>query len=159
MISVDRITLQFTHMDVEQQDSDASSGLCSHDWVKVLQGDNPDAPIHGTYCGDTIPASITSTSYALTVMFSSDVSIQRTGFSASYSKSTSCKHAFSYSTRNITVIRVCDDTVVLAVCGGNITAQNGAISTPNYPSSYPRDAECIWYLHAGPGNRLQLSFS
>ncbi|XP_067930809.1 cubilin-like [Watersipora subatra] len=129
--AVDRITLQFSHMDLEE--SDVSLGLCAHDSVRVLQGDNADAPQQGIYCGQGVPPSITSTSYALTVVFTTDSTVQLTGFSASYSKSTS-------------------------FCGGNITATHGAFSTPNYPDIYPRNAECVWYLNAAPGNLIQLSF-
>ena len=63
--------------------------------LQVLQGDNVDAPEHGRYCGNGIPPAITSTGYALTIVFSSDASVQQPGFTASYSKSTSCEFGFN----------------------------------------------------------------
>ena len=32
----------------------------------------------------------------------------------------------------------------------------GIITSPNYPGSYPNDAECLWVLRAAPGQRIQL---
>ena len=35
----------------------------------------------------------------------------------------------------------------------------GNITSPNYPGSYPNDAECLWVLRAAPGQRIQLMLS
>lgn len=64
---------------------------CSLVCYQVLQGDNVNAPEYGTYCGNSIPPAITSTGYALTLIFTSNRYVQKGGFTASYSKSTSCE--------------------------------------------------------------------
>ena len=33
------------------------------------------------------------------------------------------------------------------------------IASPNYPNSYPLNAECIWILENSPGNKLSLTFT
>lgn len=91
-ILVDRITLHITHMDIEEG-SPSTGERCPHDYVRVLQGDNENAPEVGKYCGTSAPAPITSNGNALTVTFTSDASVARTGFIASFSKSTSCKYS------------------------------------------------------------------
>ncbi|XP_041458355.1 cubilin-like [Lytechinus variegatus] len=126
---LDRITLIFTHMDLE-----ANGETDCHDYVTVRQGNSDTSPEVGTYCGSTIPIPITSTGPSLFVSFSSDTSITLTGFRATYSTSESA-------------------------CGGTYTAQSGSIVSPSYPANYPQDTECIWVFTASAGNRVQLSFS
>ncbi|XP_033761795.1 cubilin-like [Pecten maximus] len=126
--SVDRVTLTFTHMDTEFYAS------CIHDYVSVYNGDDDDAPLIGTYCGSTVPAPITSLGSALFVRFVSDPSVQRTGFRAVYTKSSSS-------------------------CGGEFTAERGSFMSPGYPTAYPPSTECVWTFIVSPGNRLMVSFS
>ena len=78
----DRVTLTFTHMDV---DSTPATGNCSGYYIRVLNGDDTSAPLIGIYCGNAIPTAITSSGSALTVMFVSDQTRQRVGFHATYS--------------------------------------------------------------------------
>ncbi|XP_060075561.1 cubilin-like [Ylistrum balloti] len=126
--SADRITLTFTHMDTEFYSS------CIHDYVSVYNGDDEAAPLIGKYCGNTIPSPITSLGSALFVRFVTDISVQRTGFRAVYSKSSSA-------------------------CGGDFTAERGSFLSPGYPSMYPPSTECVWTFTVSPGNRVMVSFS
>ncbi|XP_041372182.1 cubilin-like [Gigantopelta aegis] len=128
--SRDKVTLTFTHMDLE------SAGSCTQDYVRVLDGNDASAPEVGgsPLCGNTVPAPIISQGNRLFVTFVTDGSIQLTGFRATYTKSASS-------------------------CGGDFTAEHGTFTSPAYPNSYPRNTECVWTLHASPGNRLLLSFS
>ncbi|XP_076808683.1 tolloid-like protein 2 isoform X2 [Clavelina lepadiformis] len=43
-------------------------------------------------------------------------------------------------------------------CGGRLTASNGEISTPNYPSKYKYDLTCQWVIEAPEGKIIQLTF-
>uniref|UniRef100_A0A0F8AH39 Cubilin n=1 Tax=Larimichthys crocea TaxID=215358 RepID=A0A0F8AH39_LARCR len=106
---------------------------CSHDAVKILDGDNYQAPSIGCYCGTEIPHPVTSYSNSLVVNFISDHSISKKGFRATYSASTSS-------------------------CGGDLVMERGAFNSPNYPDAYPPNVECVWTIRSSPGNRLQLSF-
>lgn len=84
-ISDDRITITFTHMDVEEYAD------CGKDYVRVLNGDDPDAPEIGKYCGRTIPSPITSSGSAMVIQFVSDNTVQLSGFRVMYTKSLSSK--------------------------------------------------------------------
>jgi len=44
-------------------------------------------------------------------------------------------------------------------CGGNYTSEQGTITSPGYPNSYPLNAECIWILNTSPGNKVTLTFT
>jgi len=72
-------------MDIEQGDN------CMHDYVRVYNGNDDQAPVIGTYCGVTVPPPITSQGSMMFVRFSSDLSLGKTGFRAVYTKSASCK--------------------------------------------------------------------
>ncbi|XP_076437271.1 cubilin-like isoform X2 [Babylonia areolata] len=127
-VSTDRITLTFTHMDVEDTNS------CGRDVVRVLNGNDRTAPEIGRYCGQTVPAPITSSGSSLFLTFRSDFTRQMTGFRAVY-------------------------TVSSSSCGGEFTASNGAFVSPSYPNSYPTNRECVWTFRASPGNRVAVAFS
>ncbi|XP_037544103.1 enteropeptidase [Nematolebias whitei] len=47
-----------------------------------------------------------------------------------------------------------------ADCGGpfHLWEPNSSFSSPNYPSSYGKDAECLWTLNAEEGQNIQLHF-
>ncbi|KAM3593822.1 uncharacterized protein V6R79_022582 [Siganus canaliculatus] len=122
------VTLSFTDFELE-----VSSSNCSHDAVKILDGDNYQAPLIGRFCGLEIPHPVTSFSNSLVVNFVSDYSISKRGFQATYSASTSS-------------------------CGGDLVMETGAFNSPNYPDAYPPNVECVWTIRSSPGNRLQLSF-
>uniref|UniRef100_A0A672HTS6 Cubilin (intrinsic factor-cobalamin receptor) n=1 Tax=Salarias fasciatus TaxID=181472 RepID=A0A672HTS6_SALFA len=122
------VTLSFTDFEVEK-----SLTNCSHDSVEVLDGDNYQAPSVGRYCGFELPHPVTSYSNALVVRFISDYSLSFKGFRATYTASTSS-------------------------CGGDLVMETGAFNSPNYPSPYPPNVECVWTIRSSPGNRFQLSF-
>ena len=47
---------------------------------------------------------------------------------------------------------------LLLVCGGAFTANNGIITSPNYPSFHPVDIECVYKITVAAGNKVQLYF-
>jgi len=55
---------------------------CEYDSVRITSGTGTDAVVNGVYCGSTLPMPITSESNTLTIEFSSDNSVQKTGFMA-----------------------------------------------------------------------------
>lgn len=75
------IELTFSSFDVERH------GGCVYDYLSVYENvvrNESESHAIGTYCGNTVPAAITSTSRALTLFFKSDDSINGQGFVASY---------------------------------------------------------------------------
>ena len=73
-------------MNIEAQDT------CSHDSVAVYDGNDDQAPLIGRYCGNTIPAPVSSQGSAMYVVFTSDASTHLTGFRATFTKSVSSKY-------------------------------------------------------------------
>lgn len=87
---------------------------------------------HGPFCGNDLPPVITSEANNLLVNFKSDSGVQYSGFAATY--------------RN-------------EPCGGVFTAENGKITSPQFPDPYPRDKWCTYEIVAPPQHRITLSFT
>lgn len=51
---------------------------------QLYDGDNENANLAGTFCGSTVPAPFLSTRNSLTVKFTTDNSVEREGFNATY---------------------------------------------------------------------------
>lgn len=43
-------------------------------------------------------------------------------------------------------------------CGGVLNEQNGEITSPGYPSSYPLNKQCTWVISAPDGESIELLF-
>jgi len=61
-------------MDVQQD--------CEYDAVEIRSGLDQHSRLHGTYCGSQPPQPVTSDSNAVRVTFTSDNTVQKSGFSA-----------------------------------------------------------------------------
>lgn len=40
-----------------------------------------------------------------------------------------------------------------------MTKSSGTFSSPGYPSAYPRDTLCEWYIRTAPGTRVQVTIN
>ncbi|XP_044011009.1 cubilin [Aphidius gifuensis] len=128
----DHITLRFYHMDIgDDNQDDFETGVS--EVINVYEGDGTDGPLIGTWQGTKTPPPIISKGRSLTVHLFSNYSNELT-FDAIY-------------------------TVLNTACGGDYYSEKGNIASPNYPDSYPTNAECTWLLHVAPGNKLSLLFS
>ncbi|GIY80964.1 tolloid-like protein 1 [Caerostris extrusa] len=73
-----RITLNFTHFDLEGNNQD-----CEYDSVDIRSKMADDeVRKHGVFCGSRLPPLITSEGNSLRIEFSSDNSVQKSGFGA-----------------------------------------------------------------------------
>ena len=52
--------------------------------MEVRSGLDSEGTLHGVFCGTELPESITSSGNTLRVIFSTDNSVQKTGFAAKY---------------------------------------------------------------------------
>ncbi|XP_059183305.1 cubilin [Centropristis striata] len=110
-----------------------SSSGCSADYVEIREY-NASGRLLGRHCGSNVPASIdTSDSFAY-VRFVSDTSSNAPGFSLTFEAS-------------------------VEVCGGELNAPSGTISSPNYPNLYPHSRLCRWELVVSPGRRVTLTIN
>lgn len=78
-----QVAVKFHSFDIENQ---GNQDNCSYDFIEFRDGDSQNASIIGIYCGNKIPADLTSTTNKLYVRFKSDSTVQRAGFSASFIK-------------------------------------------------------------------------
>ncbi|XP_028288640.1 cubilin [Parambassis ranga] len=110
-----------------------SSNGCSSDYVEVREY-NASGRLLGRHCGSNLPAAMeTSDSFAF-VRFVSDSSENAAGFRLWFEAS-------------------------VEVCGGQLNAPSGTISSPNYPNLYPHDRLCRWELVVPQGRGVTLTIN
>ncbi|XP_011152064.2 tolloid-like protein 2 isoform X1 [Harpegnathos saltator] len=162
-----QVALKFQSFEIENHDN------CVYDYVEVRDGHNEDSALIGVYCGYKIPPDIKSTGNQLFVKFVSDGSVQKAGFSATFMKEydeckmtdhgcehdcintlggyeCSCKVGFELHSDG----KHCEDA-----CGGFFDDNNGTITSPSFPESYPGNKNCIWEIIAPPQYRITLNFT
>ncbi|CAM9531973.1 unnamed protein product [Lampetra fluviatilis] len=111
-----RVQLAFNTFDLETHSN------CNYDYVAVHDGSNEHAPLLAKLCGTALPPALAATGNELFVRFRSDGSVQRHGFSASFS--TGCGY------------RIIADAV------------GGALTSPLHPHNYPGNQNCSWIIEA-----------
>ncbi|XP_039438500.1 tolloid-like protein 1 [Culex pipiens pallens] len=169
-----KITLNFTHFDLEGNTFYQSSE-CDYDAVTVYSkiGDES-LKRHGTFCGSKIPPAITSDSNVMRIEFRSDKTVQKTGFAAVYFADVDecavnnggCQHeckntvgSFVCLCRNGYMLHENGHDCKEGGCKHEITSANGQIYSPNYPDNYPAKKDCIWHFSTAPGHRIRLVFN
>ncbi|CAG9792216.1 unnamed protein product [Diatraea saccharalis] len=128
-----KITLTLTHMSLSKNYDVLSNKSCPSTFLRIHDGDDDMSPIVGEFCGRKIPPSIVSHGYALTIELGTYGNNIEGTFSAHYT---------SFS----------------SACGGTLTSEEGAISSPNYPHPYPINTDCEWTLETSPGNKVYILF-
>ncbi|XP_060790816.1 deleted in malignant brain tumors 1 protein-like [Neoarius graeffei] len=129
------IALRFSYVNIE------SNPGCSFDAVRVYDGPSTSSPLLGRLCGSS-SRSFGSSGNNLTIVFSSDGSVDGRGFVANWYFTDYCY----YTT-----------TAPAPACGGRLHG-SGSISSPYYPNYYHDNAYCEWQLSAPAGQTIFLSF-
>ncbi|XP_045763527.1 cubilin homolog [Maniola jurtina] len=106
---------------------------CPSSYLRVYDGNDDKAPLVGEFCGKKVPPTIVSQGSALTIQLGSYTDTIDGYFSAHY-------------------------TTLTNACGGDLISEEGTIGSPNYPMSYPNNANCEWILSTSPGNRVYITF-
>ncbi|NXG01683.1 CUBN protein, partial [Sakesphorus luctuosus] len=110
---------------------DIEDGLdCNRDFLKLYDGPDVQSNLIGTFCGQTLPLAGSTTGTSLHVEFYSDGLNARSGFQMLW-------HVNG--------------------CGEELSGPSGSFHSPGYPSRYPSNRECIWYIHTAPGSSIQLT--
>lgn len=165
-----RITLNFTHFDLEGNNQD-----CEYDKVDILSkmGDS-EVSKHGVFCGSRLPPVITSEGNNLRIEFTSDNSVQKSGFGAIFftdkdecaTNNGGCQHlckntvgSYSCSCQNGFVLHENKHDCKEGSCTHQINSPFGDISSPNYPDYYPGRKDCAWLFTTTPGHRIKLVFN
>ncbi|XP_060048215.1 cubilin [Erinaceus europaeus] len=118
------VELNILSMDIE------SHKTCEYDKLVIIDGDNILAPQLAVLCGRDIPGPIRSTGEYMLIRFTSDSSVARAGFNASFHKS----------------------------CGGYLHANRGIITSPNYPETYLPSLNCSWHVLVQSGLTIAVHF-
>ncbi|KAM7538912.1 hypothetical protein Aperf_G00000048657 [Anoplocephala perfoliata] len=165
------IFLNFTHFDLEGKNK-----ACNYDFVNIYSGPQHNQQKIGTFCGNSLPAPITSHTNELNLEFYTDGSVQRTGFKAVFftdldecaDQNGGCQHICrntigSYYCECQPGYKVygrfnCKEIGISAGCQQDISSPEGEIRTPNWPSEYPARQSCQWKITATPGHRIKVVF-
>ncbi|XP_022101541.1 cubilin-like [Acanthaster planci] len=125
------VTLQVTYMDIEAE------RRCLWDYLQV----KPDGPMGPStkYCGNVSPSPITSQANEMRVVFHSDDSVNKGGFSASYRLNGG-------------------EQDLATACGGKIGGKKGSVKSPNYPRDYDGNLDCLWTIEVPEDKRVRLTF-
>ncbi|NWR90257.1 CUBN protein, partial [Furnarius figulus] len=103
---------------------------CDRDFLKLYDGPDVQSNLIGTFCGQSLPLAGSTTGTSLHVEFYSDGLNARSGFQMLW-------HVNG--------------------CGGELSGPSGSFHSPGYPSRYPSNRECIWYINTTPGSSIQLT--
>uniref|UniRef100_UPI00398F64EE cubilin n=1 Tax=Pristiophorus japonicus TaxID=55135 RepID=UPI00398F64EE len=104
---------------------------CKYDYLELHDGATSNAPLIGRFCGSARPSRQKSTGTVMYVRFRTDTHLNHAGFKVKYS---------------------------IAVCGGMVSAEFGSLQSPGYPSPYPDNSQCEWFLKGPTGHYLTISF-
>eukprot|EP00794_Sanderia_malayensis_P003246 gene3246-3727_t len=108
----------------------AVNGKCPSNSLIIRNGPTRSSPVNNRiYCGNMKIPNYISDSNIIRVTLNSTVAAK--GFSATYKE---------------------------GVCGGAYTANNGLVTSPNYPSLHPLSIECTYTITVVAGSRIQLYF-
>ncbi|XP_071577832.1 tolloid-like protein 2 isoform X1 [Temnothorax nylanderi] len=167
-----RITLNFTHFDLEG--NNVYQEECEYDSVEVASKLGDDVlRKHGTYCGARLPPLITSEGNFMRITFTSDNSVQKSGFAAVFftdmdecaNNNGGCQHeckntigSYQCSCHNGFTLHENGHDCKEGGCKYEITAPMGTITSPNYPDYYPGRKDCVWHFTTKPGHRIKLVF-
>ncbi|KAK3572019.1 hypothetical protein QTP86_022249 [Hemibagrus guttatus] len=115
-----------------------STACSTGDYLELKNGPDGNAPsLGGRLCGSNPPALTQTTDNHLHVHFVSDSTNEGIGFKLLFE---------AHST----------------ACGGTIVLSDGDppgyITSPNYPSNYPQNIDCVWIIMVPNGESVQLDF-
>ncbi|XP_038060664.1 bone morphogenetic protein 1 homolog isoform X1 [Patiria miniata] len=166
--SLYRISLQFLSFELEGND------VCKYDYVEVRSGLTEVGDLHGKFCGDDIPDTITSRYNNMRIEFKSDSTVSRPGFFAMFfadideceKNNGDCQHvcvntlgSYTCSCRNGFTLHENGHDCKESGCRHDIRSSHGEITSPNYPDNYPKRKECTWHIVATPGHKVELVFN
>ncbi|XP_023245166.1 tolloid-like protein 2 [Copidosoma floridanum] len=162
-----QVALKFQSFEIESHDN------CVYDYVEVRDGHSADSALIGVYCGYKLPTDVRSSGNKLLVKFVSDSTVQKAGFSATFMKEFDecaltdhgCEHECINTLGGYACAckvnyelhsdgKHCEDA-----CGGTFESNNGTITSPSFPETYPNNKHCVWEIIAPVQYRITLNFT
>lgn len=123
------IQMNFISFDLEMDTT------CKYDFVKIFNNGSGKGEATGPYCGTNAPKVITTVDNIATVLFQSDSSTAKDGFTISL--------AFIDGRK---------------LCGANYFSSQGIIRSPGVPEYLP-NKECEWTVSVPNGQQIELTFN
>ncbi|XP_072171274.1 protein SpAN-like [Diadema setosum] len=137
------VTLTFVDMDIE------SHSTCNYDAVEVRTGDVSSPGLK--FCGTTLPGEQVSTGNQLLVAFTSDYSVTRRGFKATY--------VINNPEPPTTLPSMTTGLgEFVGTCGGDFLGNSGTMASPNYPNNYDNGLQCVYTIEVDSGRHVALTF-
>ncbi|KAJ3621320.1 hypothetical protein MTP99_003471 [Tenebrio molitor] len=170
-----RITLNFTHFDLEGNNMHhAQQQQCDYDRLEIYSKLSEEkTKKHGVFCGSKAPGPIISEGNVMRITFSSDISVQKTGFAAIFFTDVDecainngdCQHecintvgSYKCTCHNGFTLHGNGRDCKEGDCKYEISSPYGSIGSPNYPDYYPSQKDCVWQFITTPGHRIRISF-
>lgn len=167
-----RIVLNFTHFELEG--SQLVQEECDYDSVRIASK-YPDGRMEqqAVYCSNILPPSITSETSIMRITFKSDNVVQKSGFSAIFStlidrcaiKNGGCEQkcrstidSVECSCKTGFILHENGRNCVPSGCRYEIATPEGVIRSPNYPTNYSKNTNCVWHFKAIHGHRPIVKF-
>uniref|UniRef100_A0A3Q2Y059 MBL associated serine protease 1 n=1 Tax=Hippocampus comes TaxID=109280 RepID=A0A3Q2Y059_HIPCM len=169
-----RVRLDFSHFDLEPSD------MCQCDYIRVRWWHariHKHTNMHGQKLAGQTPLGASGN--IVSVVFSSDFSNQQnfSGFQAHYSavdmdecvegvdENDACDHLCHnyvggfYCSCRLGYLLHPDKRTCTVECSGLVFSERvGSLSSPNFPSPYPKRTECSYVIQVSPGLKLRLHF-
>lgn len=123
------IQMNFISFDLEQDSA------CKYDFIKIFNNGSGNGDMVGPFCGTNAPKVITTADNIATVLFQTDSSTARDGFTISLS--------FIDGTK---------------LCGANYFSSQGFIRSPGTPEYLP-NKDCEWIITVPSGQQIELTFN
>ncbi|CAG9862752.1 unnamed protein product [Phyllotreta striolata] len=169
-----KITVNFTHFDLEGNWNPLPQQHCEYDKIEIFSKlESNEYKSHGEFCGERLPNVITSKSNTLRIVFSSDSTVQKSGFAAIFSAEKDecavdnggCEHdciktpgTFRCSCHVGYNLAANGRSCKEGDCTYEVTAPHGIVNSPNYPGKYPPKKNCFWHFGTINGHRIRLAF-
>uniref|UniRef100_A0A914DQL4 Metalloendopeptidase n=1 Tax=Acrobeloides nanus TaxID=290746 RepID=A0A914DQL4_9BILA len=163
-----QIFLEIPHLEIEGMKSE-----CAYDFLHIshIAGRrNGELRLCGSY---TEPLFLKSISNRLKLVFQSDASMERSGFTVNYvadlnecaKENAGCSHICenklgSYECRCPSGFTLAENRhkCVEGGCSYQLYEPAGRVVSPHYPDFYPNNRTCKWHILTTPGHRIVLEF-
>ncbi|XP_078690973.1 cubilin-like isoform X2 [Branchiostoma floridae x Branchiostoma belcheri] len=130
---------------------------CPWDYLAIYDGSDSTAPLLAVLCGTSGTTTFTTGRNAF-VVFRSDLTVSRTGFSVNFTAES--RPATTQATTQASPSG--NVTTPPSVSCGNPTVLNatfGSFTSPGYPGNYPNNANCSWQISVNTGEVIAFRFS
>jgi hypothetical protein len=147
------VHLRFTQFDLESQ----------WDWLKIYDGASASAPLiasmtdtYFTVGASSPPADVVATSGKMFLVFTTDDTTEKSGFTAEYFLSSTANMVTAAPQLGQTPAPLIPNTLYSACPGGVILARGGTIS--DGPKNYEDNTVCTWIILAPADHQIVLYF-